>query len=165
MKLLGGEWSKGDLIGLIGVVVAIIALLVSSDFRKFVGLEHPATVESSPQKEPVSPPANPRRTEPAPPPAPTIVPETYTSDNLPSGAGADFSPWYTLCSESKPEGWTIVDSTFELKGDRAGCAFAECKQTQNGPQKFAGSSACRDTTNRLVLVMVATRVFRTVRAP
>jgi hypothetical protein len=134
MKLLGGDWSKGDVISLVGVMVAVVALLISSDFRKFVGLEHSAAAEGSIQKEPVSPvTTSTRRTEPAP--TPTITAETYPSDNLPSGAGGDFSPWYTLCSENKPEGWTIADSTFELKGDRAGCAFAECEHTQNSPTK------------------------------
>src|SRR5260370_5233742 len=83
--------------------------------------------------EPVSPRAANPAAEPAQ--APAIVSETYHSDNLPSGAGADFSPWYTLCSDNKPDGWTVADSTFELKGDRAGCAWAECKQTQNTPTK------------------------------
>jgi hypothetical protein len=52
--------------------------------------------------------------------------EVYWSDDVASGACKDFGAWATLCSPDKPEGWTIVSHVFELTGDRAGCAFAEC---------------------------------------
>lgn len=62
----------------------------------------------------------------APEPPTAVTNEVYRSDNLPSGAGADLSPLYTLCSQPKPLGWTIVSSTFSLEGDRSCGAWASC---------------------------------------
>ncbi len=65
------------------------------------------------------------------PTLPTLAPlvnttEIYWSDNAASGACEDFGAWASVCSSDKPEGWTIVSQVFELTGDRAGCAYAEC---------------------------------------
>jgi Carboxypeptidase regulatory-like domain len=53
--------------------------------------------------------------------------ETYTSDDVASGACKDFGAWATVCTPDKPQGWTIVDQHFDLIGDRAGCRWAECQ--------------------------------------
>jgi hypothetical protein len=65
------------------------------------------------------------------PPLPPIKPmvnttEVYWSDEAASGHCKDFGAWASVCSADKPEGWTIVSQIFELTGDRAGCAYAEC---------------------------------------
>jgi hypothetical protein len=39
--------------------------------------------------------------------------ETATGE-MPSGAHADYSPPYSLCSDNQPDEWNIVDSTFWL---------------------------------------------------
>jgi hypothetical protein len=54
--------------------------------------------------------------------------EIYWSGEVASGACAAYGNWATLCSPNKPDGWKIVSHVFELTGDRAGCAYAECKQ-------------------------------------
>jgi len=60
-------------------------------------------------------------------PAPLVnTTETYNSDEAASGACKDYGAWTSVCSPDKPEGWTIVLQTFQLTGDRAGCAHAEC---------------------------------------
>ncbi|MGB9254775.1 MAG: carboxypeptidase regulatory-like domain-containing protein [Candidatus Korobacteraceae bacterium] len=61
------------------------------------------------------------------PPQTVISTETYTSDDVASGACKDFGAWATLCTPDKPQGWTIVQQNFQLTGDRAGCAWAECQ--------------------------------------
>ncbi len=53
--------------------------------------------------------------------------ETYSSDDVASGACKDFGAWATLCTPDKPKGWTIASQHFELTGDRAGCAWAQCE--------------------------------------
>jgi hypothetical protein len=63
--------------------------------------------------------------------APTLAPlvnetDVEWSDNAASGDCGNFGQWNTVCSRDKPEGWTIVSAVFELTGDRAGCAWAEC---------------------------------------
>jgi hypothetical protein len=64
---------------------------------------------------------------PLPPTKPLVnTTEVYWSDDTASGACKDFGAWATVCSPDKPEGWTIVTQVFELTGDRAGCAYAEC---------------------------------------
>lgn len=65
--------------------------------------------------------------------APQLVatPETYRSDELPSGSCKDFSGWYSLCSSDKPEGWTIVSQVFQLTGDRSCSGWARCEMTTN----------------------------------
>jgi hypothetical protein len=52
--------------------------------------------------------------------------EVYWSDEAASGHCADFGGWASVCSADKPGGWYIVSQVFELTGDRAGCAYAEC---------------------------------------
>jgi hypothetical protein len=56
-----------------------------------------------------------------------VTTEVYRSDQVGSGACKDFGAWATLCSPDKPKGWTIAEQKFELMGDRAGCAYAECQ--------------------------------------
>jgi hypothetical protein len=70
------------------------------------------------------------------PPAPAsqivIEPEqTYTSNELASGACKDYGGWATLCTPDKPSGWTIVSAHFDLIGDRAGCQYAHCNADPN----------------------------------
>jgi hypothetical protein len=62
-----------------------------------------------------------------PPPQYTTSIETYSSDDVASGACADFGAWATVCTPDKPQAWTIVDQHFELTGDRAGCRWANCQ--------------------------------------
>jgi len=64
-----------------------------------------------------------------------LTKEVYKSDNLPSGAGRNFSQFYTLCSPEKPQGWTIVDANFNLTGDRSCNAWAQCVQTESSETK------------------------------
>lgn len=71
--------------------------------------------KSAPAQEPAQPPV-----------ASATTPETYWSDEAASGACKDFGAWTTVCSPDKPQYWTIVYQHFELTGDRAGCAYAEC---------------------------------------
>jgi hypothetical protein len=71
------------------------------------------------------------------PPTPQIITtqEAYRSDPRPSGAGKDFSNWYTLCSPQKPAGWKLMNVTFTLVGDRSCGAWSECRpQSQNETQ-------------------------------
>jgi hypothetical protein len=56
-----------------------------------------------------------------------ITTEKYYSDEIASGACKDFGAWATLCTPDKPKGWAIADQHFELTGDRAGCAWAQCE--------------------------------------
>lgn len=60
----------------------------------------------------------------------------YGTGELPSGAHADYSPWYSLCSDNEPAEWTIADSTFALTGDRSCTSgWAECKKTTDSDTK------------------------------
>ena len=68
-------------------------------------------------------------------PATFAKPETFRSDELPSGSCKDFSGWYTLCSPDKPEGWTIVSQVFQLTGGRSCSGWAGCEITTNTPAK------------------------------
>jgi hypothetical protein len=56
-----------------------------------------------------------------------VTTETYQSDQVASGACKDFGAWATLCTPDKPKGWTIAEEHFQLTGDRAGCAYAQCE--------------------------------------
>jgi hypothetical protein len=56
-----------------------------------------------------------------------VTTEKYPSDQVASGACKSFGAWATLCTPDKPAGWTIAEQHFELTGDRAGCAYAECE--------------------------------------
>jgi hypothetical protein len=56
-----------------------------------------------------------------------LTTEKYSTDQVASGACKDFGAWATICTPSKPDGWTIAEQHFELTGDRAGCAYAECE--------------------------------------
>lgn len=58
---------------------------------------------------------------------PILTTEKYNSDQVASGACKDFGAWATICTPDKPDGWSIVEQHFELIGDRAGCAYAECQ--------------------------------------
>jgi hypothetical protein len=53
--------------------------------------------------------------------------EQYSTDDVASGACKDFGTWATLCTADKPKGWRIMSQHFELTGDRAGCAWAQCE--------------------------------------
>jgi hypothetical protein len=57
---------------------------------------------------------------PLPQLAPVIVSEVYDDPAVerPSGEMDNYSFWYTICTAEKPAGWTIVNSTFSLSGDR-----------------------------------------------
>jgi hypothetical protein len=66
---------------------------------------------------------------------PDPISETYSSDDLASGSCKNFSPWYTLCSPEKAEGWTIVSHQFQLKGDRTCNGWAECRLTDATARK------------------------------
>jgi len=60
----------------------------------------------------------------------------YATGEMPSGAHADYSPWYTLCSDNQPAEWTIVDSTFTLTGDRSCTSgWAECRKSTDTDTK------------------------------
>ena len=76
---------------------------------------------------------------PSLPPLAPLVNETqvYLSDEAASGACKDYGAWTSVCSADKPEGWTIVSQVFELTGDRAGCAYAQC-----GPTTITSTKAC-----------------------
>jgi hypothetical protein len=76
--------------------------------------------------------------EVAPPalaPTPVFERKTYSSGSLPSGRGADWSPLYTLCSDPEPPGWSIVESSFVLTGDRQCNGWARCQQVSANPEK------------------------------
>ena len=95
----------------------------------------PGTSDSSPDpkiKSPINPPkaSTNAATSTNNMPAMVTTVETYTSDQVASGDCGNFGNWATLCSPDKPAGWTIVDQNFQLKGDRAGCAWAECQLAQ-----------------------------------
>ena len=45
-----------------------------------------------------------------------------------SGAGANFSDWYRVCSKPAPDGFRVASSTFRLEGDRLCNAFSECQE-------------------------------------
>jgi hypothetical protein len=88
---------------------------------------------SLPTKEPVPDNPVPHKADsiPVPTPAPQIViepEEEVRSPETASGSCKDFGSWARLCSKPKPPGWTIVSEHFDLIGDRAGCAYAECKK-------------------------------------
>jgi hypothetical protein len=72
------------------------------------------------------------------PQAPPVhaTPETYRSDELPSGNCKDFSGWYSLCSPDNPEGWTIVSQVFQLIGDRSCSGWANCEVVSKTPTKI-----------------------------
>jgi hypothetical protein len=59
--------------------------------------------------------------------ATTLTTEKYSSDQVASGVCKDFGAWATICTPTKPAGWTIAEQHFELTGDRAGCAYAQCE--------------------------------------
>ena len=52
-----------------------------------------------------------------------------------SGKWAEFSQWYSLCSDPLPVGFRIVSHHFLLEGDRQCGAWAECRQTYSGSEK------------------------------
>jgi hypothetical protein len=47
-----------------------------------------------------------------------------------SGSGANFSDWYTLCSEGIPRTARIVSASFALSGDRRCGSWANCKESE-----------------------------------
>jgi hypothetical protein len=86
---------------------------------------------STPVKDPGTDNPPPHKSESTPPPSPQMViepEEEVRSPETASGACKDFGSWARLCSKPKPAGWTIVSEHFDLIGDRAGCAYAECKR-------------------------------------
>ncbi|HWA91952.1 MAG TPA: hypothetical protein VG889_18070 [Rhizomicrobium sp.] len=74
---------------------------------------------------------------PAPTPDPVPVTETriYESPSQPSGRGAEFSTFYSLCSQDAPAGWTIEKSSFVLTGDRQCGAWSNCSLLTETPTK------------------------------
>lgn len=66
----------------------------------------------------------------APSPAPTLVARQRVFSSQPrlSGAGANFSDWYTLCSEL-PATARITNVAFSLSGDRRCGAWANCRES------------------------------------
>ncbi|HEY5037455.1 MAG TPA: carboxypeptidase-like regulatory domain-containing protein, partial [bacterium] len=65
---------------------------------------------------------------------PPIQQKAY-SDWLFSGAGANFSDWYTLCSSPAPEGFRIAFSAFHLEGDRGCNAWSECQEEKRNDKQ------------------------------
>jgi hypothetical protein len=77
-----------------------------------------------------------KRLTPPPPPPLVVTAETYRSpSDMPSGSCKDFSPAYQLCSEAKPDGWTIVSQSFQLTGDRACGGWSTCAVEVNTPTR------------------------------
>lgn len=86
---------------------------------------------SNPVKDPGTDNPPPHKSEYISPTAPQIViepEEEVRSPETASGACKDFGTWARVCSKPKTPGWTIVSEHFDLIGDRAGCAYAECKK-------------------------------------
>lgn len=69
---------------------------------------------------------------------PSQIVKTYSSGPQMSGVGADYSPWYSLCSDPVP-GYHVVDSNFTLTGDRACNAWSQC---QNDKEKSTQTVSC-----------------------
>jgi hypothetical protein len=65
---------------------------------------------------------------------PAITNETYKKE-APSGRCAEFSPWYTLCSEPKPSDWKIESNHFQLVGDRTCTHWADCTKSFDTPAR------------------------------
>jgi hypothetical protein len=64
------------------------------------------------------------------------VSRVYRSGPKPSGAGKDFSPWWSQCSDEPPaNGYLIESEHFELVGDRQCGAWSECKKVSQTPTK------------------------------
>jgi hypothetical protein len=78
--------------------------------------QHPST---TPTQHEVKPPTDSQKI--------LFTTERYQTDQVASGVCKDFGAWATLCSPDRPKGWTIADQKFELTGDRAGCAYAQCE--------------------------------------
>src|ERR1700674_4277216 len=108
------------LVGVLSLIAAVLALPKIGVRRFFVwaGITvlafltwlqfKPRSSPDEPQRQATAPVVSrpsggsPRQLSPvAPPVVPT--PETYRSDELPSGSCKDFSGWYNLCSPDKPE--------------------------------------------------------------
>jgi hypothetical protein len=142
------------LVGILSLIAAVLALpkigikrflvWAGATVIVFLAWSHFKTdpsVVANPERTPVSGNAPEHTSTGTRPPAPqsaqaTIAkPETYRSDELPSGSCKDFSGWYTLCSADKPEGWTIVSQVFQLTGDRSCSGWAQCEMTTNTPSK------------------------------
>jgi len=63
------------------------------------------------------------------PPTPKFVSKSRVFSSGPriSGASANFSPWYRLCSEALQSPAKIVSSRFSLSGDRSCGGWANCR--------------------------------------
>src|ERR1022692_3808292 len=57
----------------------------------------------------------------------TTATETYSSDDIASGACEGYGGWGTVCSAAKPDGWTISYQNFALSGDRGCGAYSHCE--------------------------------------
>ena len=72
-------------------------------------------------------------------PVSAVLPEVskiYRSGPKPSGAGKDFSAWWSQCSEAPPaDGYVIESEHFELVGDRQCGAWSECRLASRTPTK------------------------------
>lgn len=60
-----------------------------------------------------------------------FVERTYRSGPSLSGARADFSDWYELCADT-PIGYTIIQTSIQLTGDRKCGAWAVCEEIRKG---------------------------------
>lgn len=71
-----------------------------------------------------------------PSPAPTLVARQRVFSSQPrlSGAGGNFSDWYTLCSEL-PANARITNVSFSLSGDRRCGAWANCRESSRSPSQ------------------------------
>jgi hypothetical protein len=66
------------------------------------------------------------------PELPLEVTRVYSSGAKASGAGANFSDWYTLCT-TEEHGYHILRSEFRLSGDRSCNAWSECRPSLQTP--------------------------------
>lgn len=83
-------------------------------------------------EEQAPPPVLPTSSASAVPQADEFLEKTYRSGPSLSGARTDFSDWYELCTDTPP-GYTIVQTSIQLTGDRKCGAWAVCEEIRKGP--------------------------------
>jgi hypothetical protein len=98
------------------VVVVMVAERPSTPVPEVKGVNEPPKPEASTQAGRSSSSS-----------AAAQIVKTYSSGPQISGVGADFSPWYSLCSDPIP-GYHVVNSGLTLTGDRVCNAWSECRQ-------------------------------------
>lgn len=106
-------------------------------YPSWITLENPEICAASPIK------IEPGKEASYPPPPPPIQLPTpkgnrpitnWTKDSGPqrSGRYADFSGWYTMCSDLLPDGYVLTRQSFILQGDRHDCkSWAACATPKN----------------------------------